>query len=331
MRAGVYWLAHAQSLSRECRKAYSDLLLACGLLTAKTHTQEQMPVLVRRTVEAVVQVELYLPCSHLDMKLHSLLHAPARILAAGSLTAVLCWPFEGNWGQLGKLATNRAAPDKTIMKKSLDREVADLQHARVPELFSSSFKQQVIAHEPRRQLYVPSDISDYVEQGGMQEHAPGTATSRPDVNLSVEELAALLHGYLVSNAEYLELWEQYARHVFSIRCAVTHGPGPATSIMWLMNVTHTCRPPTCCHQRHMPYIACCTHHAQHLRRNRFKVNVHKAVIPLFGRARSVCTLVLLLLALRCANTHAALHDVCCAARCLKRRAAGGTTLALVIG
>jgi hypothetical protein len=222
-------MAHAQGLSNECRKAYSDLLLACGLLIAKTHTEEQMPVLVRRTVEAVVQVELWLPCSHLDMKLHSLLHAPARILAAGSLTPVSCWPFENNWGQLGKLATNRLTPDKTIMKKALDREVADLQHARVPDMFSSSFKQKVIAHEPRKQLYVPNEISDFVEAGGHQQRAPGTATSKADHNLKPLDLHALLSGYLVSNAEYLDLWELHARHVWEIRWAAAMVPRPRGS------------------------------------------------------------------------------------------------------
>ena len=213
--AGVFWAAHAKSLSAECRNAYMQLMLACGLLVAKTHTKEQIPVLVRRTLEAVVLVELHLPCSHLGMKLHSLLHAPLRVIAAGSLTPVSCWPLQHNWGLLQPLATNTAHPEATIMHKALDRQVADLQHARHPENFSSSFKQAVIAAEPRRELYTPSVLSNFCEGGGMQ--AVAVAGPGKPIALKDHQLQLLHASFVAVNAEYQRMWELFSRYVWMIR------------------------------------------------------------------------------------------------------------------
>lgn len=218
--AGLYIVAHAQELSRDCRQAYLDLMLVCGLLRAKSHTWEQLPVLIRRTLEALVRVELFLPCSNLDMKLHSLLHAPLRILAAGSLTAVACWAPEQNWGQLQPMAANAAYPEHSIMHKARDRQVVNLYHARCPQAYSSSFRAAVIAPEPRHELYIPSVISRYCEAGGMQEVMHGSIRSQEGMTLDAKQLQGLHAGYVAVHAGYQQLWERYSRDTWRLRWVV---------------------------------------------------------------------------------------------------------------
>jgi hypothetical protein len=120
-----------------CLRAFTDLLLALGLANAKSFSEEDIAVLVYRLVIAVVGVEDSLPSSELDMKLHSILHIPKRILDSGPMQAVSMWYFEGMWKKLLAMRGNNAHPERTMMNIFGCLEVSWMEFASNPAAYSS--------------------------------------------------------------------------------------------------------------------------------------------------------------------------------------------------
>ncbi len=71
MHAGAYIFAQARGMDPKCRKACMDLLLALGLINAKSFTRAHFLVATRRLIETLAAFELHMPCGEMDMKLHS--------------------------------------------------------------------------------------------------------------------------------------------------------------------------------------------------------------------------------------------------------------------
>lgn len=211
--AGMYIVAHATDVSPGCREAYLNLILACGLIIAKTFTKQQLAVMVRRVILAQVLVEQRLPCCEQDMKLHSLDHAPKRILGAGPLLHVAAWVYESMWKRFMSWAANKAHPEVSMLHKFADLELGNMLHLRDPELFSSSFRAPIVLDGPRSELYIPSEWSRQVEEGVWQRVEVGQG-KKSNVALTEAQKQALHDCYVSANEEYRELWESYTRYFF---------------------------------------------------------------------------------------------------------------------
>ena len=130
--AGLWLIHHAQGLSPPCREAYCHLLLAMGLLNAKSFAPGELETAARFVIEAVAMVELRLPLSMLTMQLHMLLHAPQRALSAGPLACVSAWGDESPWGKLKKMATSKCSLEVTAFHSVATQAVANLAHLAAP-------------------------------------------------------------------------------------------------------------------------------------------------------------------------------------------------------
>jgi hypothetical protein len=135
--AGIFWVAHCKSLSQECMDAYTSLLLALGMANEKAYTPIDVAILSERILVALVRVEASLPCSELDMKLHSVLHMPKRILDAGPLMGVSMWLYESMWKKLLSMRGNNAYPEQTMINIFALLEVSWLEFNKNPALYSS--------------------------------------------------------------------------------------------------------------------------------------------------------------------------------------------------
>jgi hypothetical protein len=211
----MYVWVHAGDMDANSRETYLNLLLACGLLCGKSFTKEQLAVTLRRTIEALALVELYLPCFHLDSKLHGLAHMPKRIMGAGSLQAVAAWVYEGMWKRFMTLTGNLAHPEISMTHKIADLEMASHLHLRDPDLFSSSFRQPMVSAEPTKQFYFALELSRRCEEGQLLPTIPGQGMQL-NAQLSGLQRQALHAGYMAVQEQYKLLWEDFTRSFFEL-------------------------------------------------------------------------------------------------------------------
>jgi hypothetical protein len=107
------------------------------MASVKSYTEDDVALLTSCILTALIHVERSLPCSELDMKLHSILHIPRRILDAGPLHNVSMWMPESLWKKLLGMRGNNAHPELTMMNMFAYLEVSAPNYTSDPSAYSS--------------------------------------------------------------------------------------------------------------------------------------------------------------------------------------------------
>jgi len=110
-------------LGAEQKRAYGKVLRACGLLWSKSfRSQDDITALRELVLDALASVELYLPSTELDMKMHNLLHLVEKVLIVGPAWVTSMFVYESLWALLVHWATNKDTPELTILRSYADFE-----------------------------------------------------------------------------------------------------------------------------------------------------------------------------------------------------------------
>lgn len=102
------------------------LLQACYILWSKDLHVDSLPYLYHLIVEAVCMVELYLPVSERDIKLHELVELFHLARDYGPVYSVSLFRAESLWGQLLNMMHNKAYPESTMLEAYAIKEIVSL-------------------------------------------------------------------------------------------------------------------------------------------------------------------------------------------------------------
>lgn len=91
-------LALAGNLPPQVEKAVFQLLDALNWLWQKSFHESELDALVVEVNRARVAVEMYLPVSEMDIKMHNLKHLAEKVAIAGPLWTTAAFKWELKWG-----------------------------------------------------------------------------------------------------------------------------------------------------------------------------------------------------------------------------------------
>lgn len=133
--AGKYLVSGMTDIGAEQRAAYCQLLHAFGCIQRKHFTAAELEEAEGELILAVCMVQAFLPVNENDLKLISLLDLARKIRNTGPLWVTSMFVFEGIWSIIVKWATNRAAPEVTMLRSFADYELAVFAFWKDPDRF----------------------------------------------------------------------------------------------------------------------------------------------------------------------------------------------------
>jgi hypothetical protein len=118
------------------------------------------------------QVQLCLPITEMDVKLHNLLHLVNKIIASGPLWTTSMFVYEGMWQYLGRWATNKAHPEVTMLRNFADYEYVSWLHFNDPGMFSAGAQicHPILISEPQKAFWFQQelDLTGNIEMKGKE-------------------------------------------------------------------------------------------------------------------------------------------------------------------
>lgn len=204
-RPGLYTLCHMPGIGSYQRATYAQLLHTCNMLQRKKWTAHDLLAVRGEIVRTLCMVELYLPCTELDAKLHMLLHMPAKIMATGPLWVTSMWVYEAMWARLLGWARNLAYPEVSMMRGYNEFLAAHYEFwgepkgfaAKEAQEFSSKFRDETAAR-----YQIPRGLASTDTTCKML----GVGTSR---RLDSQGRSALHVYYQGWDETYMEVWVWY--------------------------------------------------------------------------------------------------------------------------
>lgn len=114
LHAGKYALVDMLPIDQQ--KAIFSLFDAANALWRWEYKEEDIPALKTQVAQALTLVEMFLPVSEMDMKLHIWLHLADTIASAGPLHYVCCFLWERLYGLWGSWILNRKTPEMNLAR-----------------------------------------------------------------------------------------------------------------------------------------------------------------------------------------------------------------------
>lgn len=210
-------LQSMEHLGAKQKKAYGKVLRACGLLWSKSfRCTQDISDLRDLVLDALANVEAYLPSSELDMKLHNLLHLVEKILIVGPAWVSSMFVYESLWAVLVHWATNKETPELTIMRSFADFEFAYLTLINLPDGGQMDASKQLLKELDDKtalhDLWLPARISSE-ELEAVVQHADFKAGFCLSGHDSSNTLLVHLHLlYLSTDDQYRMEWDDYAQY-----------------------------------------------------------------------------------------------------------------------
>ena len=135
---GTYLLACCTEMGEQQRHAMQAILRAASFIQDKAVALDALPAMQERVVRAICLMELALPVTECDIKLHNLIHLVDRIRDLGPSWTTAMWGYESQWGVLKRMMKKRDTPEKTAIYKFMDAEVAMVLKLASPASFAMS-------------------------------------------------------------------------------------------------------------------------------------------------------------------------------------------------
>jgi hypothetical protein len=211
---GQYALLHAQSLGKPQRLAYMKLLAASNMLWSKSFRSMSDVCHVQQMLnDALAHVELSLPSTELDIKLHNMVHLVEKISKAGPLWTSSMFVYESMWACLVRWASKKDTPELTILRNFSDYEYASLALLDNP---NSEFNGKLTdSLESQVQLWLPSKMAakDRVCSVDVRDELV-PVISLLDRQWQKTLLIDLHQLYQVVTPEYRTLWIEYCTWLY---------------------------------------------------------------------------------------------------------------------
>ncbi|KAF5827322.1 hypothetical protein DUNSADRAFT_859 [Dunaliella salina] len=183
------------------------LLQVCGLLWCKVLPKCAIRTLQALVLKAVCMVELHLPVSERDIKLHMLFELSHSISLLGPCFTYSMFPAESRWGELVRMLKNRRYAEASMMLGMIDKEILSFFEKHGMHVEPSEVSDQVQLDEPWGEEQLLSWAGDLSIK--LLEEVKGP--SRMHV-LSPQMRYHLRVYYTREDQEYDDLWQRYTAY-----------------------------------------------------------------------------------------------------------------------
>ncbi len=112
---GTYLLGHLTSIKPDQRHTVQQLLCVLSFINDDAIPEADLPALREAMVKALCLIDLHLPCTELDIKLHNLLHLVDRIPDLGAAWTTAMWGYESLWRFVNNLIKKLDTPETSAM------------------------------------------------------------------------------------------------------------------------------------------------------------------------------------------------------------------------
>lgn len=190
-------------------------MLSLSLVNDKAYPAASTDEVFKSMALALSLVEVYLPASELDIKLHDCLHLAERLPQLGPNHTTAMWAYEGYWSYLKRLMKKHDTPEVTCMLSLAVRDVALAAGEKVKQ--DLEFSDRLLSSQAARPDSLQNKLQNYWAYVNDPSHGPtvtgdpyhGRLSTASKLQIPLNEQCELILMYAGHDSEFGLLWQAF--------------------------------------------------------------------------------------------------------------------------